>query len=414
MGKRMTDGKRQALAFIGPGSLLLFLATHSACAESTTELPMDPIPHELELPDPCDNPTTRLWGPDDELGNLNYLTPERVSENLGLIRYGKVYELSHALEPGQMGFSAHLDTKTNLWEWPGKDGSTTMFNNEEMIGNSTYNPNAAGSLVTSLGTQFDGLTHTTQNGIAYNCYDTRDPENHLLAEGDPGDLPKGNPGDDYVFRGFTKMGMEKVGTVIARAVLIDLASMLKEKEAAAGRDPDLFPPADYEFSPEEIEETILRQGMTLDDIRPGDAILFRTGWAGRYWTGNPAAPKNERLKYLNRGQEAFKPGGPGLDARSDKWVVNRKPVLAGADNKSVESTVTNQRFDFINYGHLSFLNNGIYMLEDLDLEVLAEDCEKERAASAKVDKSCYVSTLIIQNLPIVGNGGSPVAPVAIR
>jgi kynurenine formamidase len=154
--------------------------------------------------------------------------------------------------------------------------------------------------------------------------------------------------------------------------------------------------------------------MTLDDIRPGDAILFRTGWAGRYWTGNPAAPKNERLKYLNRGQDDFKPGGPGLDARSDQWVVNRKPVLAGADNKSVESTVTNQRFKFENFGHLSFLNNGIYMLEDLDLEVLAEDCEKERAASGKPDKSCYVSTLIIQTLPIVGNGGSPVAPIAIR
>ena len=410
----MTDGKRQTLALIAPGPLMLLLGMPSACAQSTNELPMDPIPHELELPDPCDNQTTRLWGPDDELGNLNYLTPERVSENLSLIRTGKVYELSHALEPGQMGFSAHLDTKTNMMDWPGKNGSTTIFNNEEMIGNSTYNPNAAGSLVTSLGTQFDGFTHSTQSGIAYNCYDTRDPENHLLAEGDAGDLPKGNPGDDYVFRGFTKMGMEKVGTVIARAVLIDLGSTLKEKEVAAGRDPDLFPPADYEFSPEEIEQTLLRQGMTLDDIRPGDAILFRTGWAGRYWTGNPAAPKNERLKYLNRGKDEFKPGGPGLDARADQWVVNRKPVLAGADNKSVESTVTNQRFKFENFGHLSFLNNGIYMLEDLDLEVLADDCEKERSASGGPDKSCYVSTLIIQTLPIVGNGGSPVAPIAIR
>ena len=398
--------------------MLALICVQAACAESTVTLPMDPIPHELELPDPCDNPTTRKWGPDDELGNLNYLTPERVRENLSLIRLGKVYNLSHVLDPGQMGFAAHLDTKTNMMDWPGKNNSTTIFNNEEMIGHSTYNPNDAGVLVTSLGTQFDGFTHTTQSGIAYNCYDTRDPANHLLAEGDAGELPKGNPGEDYVFRGFTKMGMEKVGTVVARAVLIDLGSTLKEKEVAAGRDPGLFPPADYEFSPEEIEQSLVRQGMTLDDIRPGDAILFRTGWAGRYWTSNPSAPKNERLKYLNRGQEKFKPGGPGLDARSDQWVVNRKPVLAGADNKSVESTVTNQRFKFENYGHLSFLNNGIYMVEDLDLEVLAEDCEKERIASVaktgKPDKSCYVSTLIIQTLPIRGNGGSPIAPIAIR
>ena len=35
-------------------------------------VPMDPIPEIIEeLPDPCDNPTTRMWGPDDEKGNLN-------------------------------------------------------------------------------------------------------------------------------------------------------------------------------------------------------------------------------------------------------------------------------------------------------------------------------------------------------
>ncbi len=410
----MNNGKQQFLAFIAPGSLILILGIQGAGADPTVELPMDLISHELELPDPCDNETTRRWGPDDEMGNLNYLTPERVSENLGLIQLGKVYDLSHALDPGQMGFAAHLDTKTNMMDWPGKNGSTTIFNNEEMIGHSTYNPNDAGVLVTSLGTQFDGFTHTTQSGIAYNCYDTRDPANHLLAEGDSGELPKGNPGEDYIFRGFTKMGMENIGTVIARAILIDLGSALKEREIAAGRDPDLFPPADYEFSPEEIEQSLVRQGMTLEDFRPGDAILIRTGWAGRYWTSNPSAPRSERLKYLNRGQEKFKPGGPGLDARSDQWVVNRNPVLVGADNKSVESTVTNQRFQFENFGHLSFLNNGIYMLEDLDLEVLAEDCEKERAAAGKPNKSCYVSTLIIQTIPITGNGGSPVAPIAIR
>ena len=32
-------------------------------------------------------------------------------------------------------------------------------------------------------------------------------------------------------------------------------------------------------------------------------------------------------------------------------------------------------------GHVSWLNSGIYMLEDMDLEVMAADCEDERAAS---------------------------------
>lgn len=385
---------------------------------------MDKISHELELPNPCDNPTTRLWGAEDELGNLNYLTPERVKQNLELIRLGKIYNLAHPLDPGQMGFRAYLDTKSNLGEWPGKNGSTTIFNNEELIGKSTYNPKLEGVMLTSLGTQFDGFTHTTQSGITYNCYDTRDPENHLLAEGDPGGLPKAEAPADYIFRGHTKMGMENVGTIVARAILIDLAGLLQEKEAAAGRDPALFPPMDYEFSPEEIELAMVRQGLTLENIKPGDALLFRTGWAGRFWTSNPSDPRNERLKYLNGGQEEFRPGGPGLDARAIQWTVNRKPVLVGGDNKSVEATVKKPRFKFENFGHLSWLNNGIYMLEDLDLEVLAQDCEKERAIkqadsgqpakSGQPDWSCYISTLIISTLPIRGNGGSPVSPIVIR
>ena len=67
-------------------------------------VPMDAIPAVIEeLPNPCDNPSTREWGPDDQRGNLNYLTPERVAENLSLIQLGKVYSLAHLLEPGKMG-----------------------------------------------------------------------------------------------------------------------------------------------------------------------------------------------------------------------------------------------------------------------------------------------------------------------
>jgi cytochrome c553/kynurenine formamidase len=388
-------------------------------AESVAvQLPMDEISHDLVLPDPCDNTATRMWGLDDELGNLNYLTAERVQQNLGLIRLGKVYPLSHPLDPGQMGFTAYLDTKSNLGDWPGKNGSTTIFNNEELIGDSTYNPTASGSLLTSLGTQFDGFTHTTQSGVTYNCFNVREPEFHRLAEGDPGDLPNGSPGADYIFRGHSKMGMENVGTLVSRAILIDLATPLKEKEVAAGRDPDKFPAYDYEFSPEEIENAMVRQGLTLDDIKPGDTILFRTGWAGRYWTSNPSSPRDERLRYLNGGKESFGPGGPGLDARAIQWSVNRNPVLVGGDNKSIEATVKKPRFKFENFGHLSWLNNGIYMMEDLDLEVISETCEKERIAGLKatgrVDKSCYISTLIVSTIPIIGNGGSPVAPILIR
>jgi hypothetical protein len=414
------------IATLGSAMIALGASTVDVHALSPEDrLPMDPIPAVTTIPDPCDNPTTRRWGPNDELGNLNFLTPEKVSENLGLIRLGKVYNLAHVLEVGQMGFWAFLDFKSNLGDWPGRGVERSIFNNEETLGNSTYNPGRAGVLQFEIGTQLDGFNHATQSGIAYNCFDTRDPENHLLPEGDSGDLPKGNPGDDYLFRGHKKLGIQNVGTIVARAVLIDVGRLLRERETDAGRDPELFPPADYEFSPEELELALLRQGLTIDDIHPGDALLIRTAWAARYWTANPADPRNERLKYLNIGQdEEFQPGSPGLGARAVQWTLNRDPVLVSADTKSIEISnplAAPRDPAFAEPGHASWLNSGIYMLEDVDLEMLASDCEQERVQNIAEDgrteslnASCYVSTLIVPTIPIMGSGGSTVAPVIFR
>ncbi len=63
------------------------------------------------------------------------------------------------------------------------------------------------------------------------------------------------------------------------------------------------------------------------------------------------------------------------------------------------------------------------MIEDLDLEVLAADCERERAANMTEfgeplppddEANCYVSTLIVQTNPFRGFTGSIVAPSTIR
>ena len=411
------------LALFIAGWISTSLTLTQVRAQSLAEyVPMDPIPQIVELPNPCDNPTTRMWGPEDMLGNLNYLTPERVRDNLNLIRLGRIYQLAHTVEPGQMGFNAFYDFTIHTGEWPGRGTSRNIVNNEETLGHSTYNRNSAGVFAAAIGTQFDALTHMTQGGVTYNCFDTRDPAFHLLPEGDPGDLPKGNSGDDYIFRGYSKGGVENVGTIVARAILIDVGQLLREREAAAGRDPNQFPPPDYEFSPEELEQALIRQDMTIEDIHPGDALLFRIGWGARYWTSNPADPRNESQKYFNGGQEEFLPNSPGLDPRAVQWTINRMPVLVGADNTSVESSLLGP-IGFEKRGHLSWLSSGIYMIEDLDLEELAADCETERTANMAEygrptqpdsEETCYTFTLIVQTIPTRGFTGSTVAPTAIR
>ena len=100
--------------------------------------------------------------------------------------------------------------------------------------------------------------------------------------------------------------------------------------------------------------------------------------------------------------EKFLPGGaPGLDSRAIQWTLNRHPVLVAADAKSIEISNPHKESErFRRPGHLSWLNSGIYMMEDVDLEEWAADCELLVGDNADVissDESCYVATLIIQN-----------------
>ena len=98
------------------------------------------------------------------------------------------------------------------------------------------------------GTQFDGFTHQALDRLLYNCVKM----------------------DEVASRsGFTKMGMEKVGTLMTRGVLIDIAG-LKGVETL---------PINYEITVADLEQALQKQGIRLE---PGDAVLIYTGWS-KHW-----------------------------------------------------------------------------------------------------------------------------------
>jgi len=63
----------------------------------------DPIPQPHKFPDPCDNPTVKRWGPMDQKGNFNYITPAKILDALKLVREGRLIRLDHLIEPGRNG-----------------------------------------------------------------------------------------------------------------------------------------------------------------------------------------------------------------------------------------------------------------------------------------------------------------------
>src|SRR2546423_7326573 len=76
--------------FFGQGS--------SPPASNTVRKYADPIPNPLTSPDPCDNPTVKRWGPKDQRGNFNFVTPAKVLSALKLVKEGRLIRVDHLWE----------------------------------------------------------------------------------------------------------------------------------------------------------------------------------------------------------------------------------------------------------------------------------------------------------------------------
>jgi hypothetical protein len=133
------------------------------------------------------------WGASDERGSANHMKSESVLQATRLIKTGEVIELGWTLAGdiplvGTRRFDVHTK-RTFMNQFSNRRGS-----NEELV-------------VTELGqvgTQLDGFTHQTIEDKVYNCHKV----------------------DDISSRGgFTKLGIDKVGALITRGVLIDVAGL---------------------------------------------------------------------------------------------------------------------------------------------------------------------------------------------
>ena len=118
--------------------------------------------------------------------------PESVLRAASLIRTGRVFELGQVLRPSMPLGARHFD----LYVKPTGPfaGSNRRGSNEELVV----------AEMGQVGTQFDGFTHQTIGDSLYNCVDM----NEVMTRD-----------------GFTRLGVENVGTLMTRGVLIDVAAL---------------------------------------------------------------------------------------------------------------------------------------------------------------------------------------------
>jgi hypothetical protein len=224
-----------------------------------------------------------IWGPDDQAGGSNWITPEKVLEAVRLVKTGKVYELGNVYERGmpmigQRTFAMFIPAFPTY----GPIGNTGIVFNDEFLC----------AEIGQVGTQFDGLGHvgkrlTMADGTTTDVFYNGVPTAEMRAP-----------------YGLTKLGVEQVKPIITRGILIDVAGF---------KGVDTLP-SGYEVTLADVRGALARQGIQESELKPGEALLFNFGW-WRLWPD--AARSNAQ--------------GPGVGREVAAWIVERKASMVGSD-----------------------------------------------------------------------------------
>ncbi len=292
------------------------------------------------------------WGPDDEIGRLNLITPESRADILSRVDGSAAYDLSVEYFIGMPSWQAAGDPRYQIWMTHTPQGTIVddpMGVGEELNNHVSYT-GAAVSMYTHMGTHIDALNHFGLNGKIWNGFSAHQ---HL--------------GD----RGWNVAGAENIPPIIARGVLIDVA---------AAKGVDMLGDG-YRITREDLIEALEKQGV---DIQEGDVALIRTG----------------RMK-VYEDAAAYMANPPGLGMAAARFLVEEKgAMIVGADNLSLEAFPSELEDDYVPLHTYLLAQQGAPILELVYLEELSQD-------------AVYEFAFIGGSLKLRGSDAAPIRPIAI-
>jgi kynurenine formamidase len=290
------------------------------------------------------------YGPDDQAGALNEITSAAVTAASGLVRSGRVYDLAHVLDehvpafPGR-AFRQYLTTTAHQLNRRGAGAG------REGLGRNGVNWVVEYvSAPSQMGTHIDGLNHLQIGDRTYN--------GHRL-------------GDLVEEHGTNRLGIETLPQVVTRGLLLDIAAVRSLDHLEAG---DVV-------TPQDAEAALAHQALT---VRPGDGILFHTGW-GRFWGVD---------------NDAYVAGEPGPGLALAGWLVDHRVALVGCDTWSFGPVPPEDLDEPFVVPQTLNVRHGVVVLENLRLAELAGDAVAE-------------FMFVVSHAKLRGATGSWVAPLAI-
>jgi kynurenine formamidase len=294
---------------------------------------------------------TSPYGPEDERGALNLMTPQSQAAIMARADASTVYDLSIDYFVGMPSFQAAGDPSYQIF-MSHTPGGTAVDNLNGVGSQVNRHVCYSGDVVlmyTHTGTHIDSLNHFGVDGKIYNGFT---PEEHLGS------------------RHWTKGGAETIPPIVARGVLLDIAGL---------KGVECLPPS-YAITIDDCRDALERAGL---EIQTGDVVLVRTG----------------RMRYWPDGSKVLG-DPPGLGLEAARWLTDHEIMAIGADQECVEVGPSEHDDNWLP-GHCHFLAEaGVPMIELVDLEALARD---------GVHEFC----LIAAPIRLRGASGAPLRPLAM-
>ena len=290
------------------------------------------------------------WGDDDQIGTLNFITPEKLVSAAQLIRTGKVidcgipFDKNGPFPPGGWRLNPqHVFTLLPSDTASSKDGQMAA---DDMV-----------IMGLQASTQWDGLAHVGYDGFFYNGVPAAAVNN---------------------FQGASKNDIAKVAAkLISRGVLLDIAA-LKGVDAL---------PDSYEITEADVLAAEERQGVRVES---GDILLVRTGSYQWFLEGDKAHFMGDEP-------------GPGLD--SCRWLYEREVAAIALDNWACEVWPSPIRGGSIPFHQVTIRDMGLTLGEMFNFEELAADCEQDGVSEC---------LFCAPGLKVTGSVGSPITPMALK
>ena len=290
------------------------------------------------------------WGPDDELGTINLVTPEVRRRAAACVSTGRAFSLALPLSESEGIQTGLLPGRINPVRTMAQLNNPTMGDDDVLTNDDVV------VMGLQCATHWDGLAHVSYGGHIWNGY----------------------PADTVTSAGATRCGIHRIRALVSRGVLLDVARARGVDRLEGG----------HVITGDDLDAA---EALARVRVEPGDVVLVRTGHMG--------------VLKERGGKRAYPAPSPGLSMQSAPWLRERDVAAVATDTLVFEVWPCEDPAVLLPVHMIHLRDMGLVQGQLWALDALAADC----AADGQHD-----FLLCATPLPLTRGVGGPVAPTAVK